>query len=473
MPKGKGKGKKKGGGKKKGDKKAGAPPPPKAVEEKITEDSKQFYMTQIIDLEQRLARYQAKCDKLQLSNDQLEGKLSQQLEDQEQVITFLKRKSQEQTELNLDLEEKSMVLRQAKEKERERLEQQISQLKEDSQRALDQAAVENKVLQGQLESLENFRLNKEKLEAEMTRKDEVIEQQQREHEEALYQLEKKAVLDKDRMKKEMVAKVNSVASEFRKVSDLQMAETTKRTIRENVAINQQLGRMSDKTMELIQENESLRAREAELRRQVDILEASEREVTRRNVSNRKVLTMLTDRAQGQEQQLTTLQERVTLGERLGQEARLGQEQATTCRKEAELSQRQVQAMEREAAALKQQLAEASRELQRLRATIVRASHAIQAALQPVNSESDQLVQRESLLSTLLELLNLASQPHDPQSQPMPALRYQPGDLGIVPAKGQIRRSARTHPTELHSGGAGTQLPPLASAGSPLTGSRVR
>ena len=86
----------------------------------------------------------------------------------------------------------------------------------------------------------------------------------------------------------MVAKVNSVASEFRKVSDLQMAETTKRTIRENVAINQQLGRMSDKTMELIQENESLRAREAELRRQVDILEASEREVTRRNVSNRKV-----------------------------------------------------------------------------------------------------------------------------------------------------------------------------------------
>ena len=46
--------------------------------------------------------------------------------------------------------------------------------------------------------------------------------------------------------------------------------------------------------------------------------------------------MLTDRAQGQEQQLTTLQERVTLGERLEQEARLGQEQATTCRKEAEV-----------------------------------------------------------------------------------------------------------------------------------------
>ena len=191
---------------------------------------------------------------------------------------------------------------------------------------------------------------------------------------------------------------------------------------------------------------------------------------------------------------------------------------------SQLSCYQVQALEREMAALKQRLAETSRELQRLRATITKASHAIQAALQvrehllvvsvaeicgmptdlsmrvsstsftkcgantvrimciyhththtqPVTSESDQLAQRGSLLSTLLELLNLASQPQAAQSQPMPVFQYQPGDLGIVPAKGQVHKSpVRTHPTELRSGGAGTQLPPLASAGSPLTGSRVR
>lgn len=54
------------------------------------------------------------------------------------------------------------------------------------------------------------------------------------------------------LKKEMVMRVNQVAAEFRKVSNKQMAETTKRTIRENVSINAQLGKMSDKTMELIQ-----------------------------------------------------------------------------------------------------------------------------------------------------------------------------------------------------------------------------
>ena len=54
-----------------------------------------------------------------------------------------------------------------------------------------------------------------------------------------------------RLKKEMVMRVNQVAAEFRKVSNKQMAETTKRTIRENVAINAQLTKMSDKTLEMI------------------------------------------------------------------------------------------------------------------------------------------------------------------------------------------------------------------------------
>jgi hypothetical protein len=91
-----------------------------------------------------------------------------------------------------------------------------------------------------------------------------------------------------RMKKEMVTKVNLVAAEFRKVSDLQMAETTKRTIRENVAINQQLTKMSDKTVELIGENEALKVREKDLVRQVELLEASEKELAKKSVSNQKV-----------------------------------------------------------------------------------------------------------------------------------------------------------------------------------------
>ena len=54
----------------------------------------------------------------------------------------------------------------------------------------------------------------------------------------------------------MIVKVSQVAAEFRRVSNKQMADTTKRTIKENVSINAQLHKMSDKVVELIEENDT-------------------------------------------------------------------------------------------------------------------------------------------------------------------------------------------------------------------------
>lgn len=92
-----------------------------------------------------------------------------------------------------------------------------------------------------------------------------------------------------RLKKEMVLRLNQVAAEFRKVSNKQMAETTKRTIRENVSINAQLAKMSDKTMELIQENDELRTKEKKMKLQIDMLERNEKELAKKNSSNQKVI----------------------------------------------------------------------------------------------------------------------------------------------------------------------------------------
>lgn len=86
----------------------------------------------------------------------------------------------------------------------------------------------------------------------------------------------------------MVLRLNQVAAEFRKVSNKQMAETTKRTIRENVSINAQLAKMSDKTMELIQENDELRTKEKRMKLHIDMLEHNEKELAKKNSSNQKV-----------------------------------------------------------------------------------------------------------------------------------------------------------------------------------------
>ena len=87
-------------------------------------------------------------------------------------------------------------------------------------------------------------------------------------------------------------RVNQVAAEFRKVSNKQMAETTKRTIRENVSINAQLAKMSDKTMELIQENDELRGKEKQQKQHIDMLEVNEKELAKKNISNLKVWSLV-------------------------------------------------------------------------------------------------------------------------------------------------------------------------------------
>ena len=74
----------------------------------------------------------------------------------------------------------------------------------------------------------------------------------------------------------MVQRVNQVAAEFRKVSNKQMADTTKRTIRENVAIHVQLAKMSDKTMTLINENDDLVKQLKETRRKITLQEEIEK-----------------------------------------------------------------------------------------------------------------------------------------------------------------------------------------------------
>jgi chromosome segregation ATPase len=156
----KGKGKKK-GGKGKGDKKE-APPPVVAEEEVLSELSKEFYLIQIKDLEERVGRYQEKCDKLESSTSNLQKKLTQKIEDQEHIIALLKSKIQEQSEQCAELDDQLTALKHEKDTITDRMTKEIAAIREDAQDRLDQLIAENTALQATLDSLEEFKINKEK-----------------------------------------------------------------------------------------------------------------------------------------------------------------------------------------------------------------------------------------------------------------------------------------------------------------------
>lgn len=135
-----------------------------------------------------------------------------------------------------------------------------------------------------------------------------------------------------------MSKVNSVAAEFRKVSDIQMAETTKRAIRENVSVNQQLSKMSEKTMDFVHQNEHLRQTEKDLLRKVNILEFSNQELTRKNVSIQKVLRLMRDKVGEREAWNSELEQKAIRCTMIEQDIRLAQEDTMANGRENMVSQ---------------------------------------------------------------------------------------------------------------------------------------
>lgn len=92
----------------------------------------------------------------------------------------------------------------------------------------------------------------------------------------------------------MVQRVNVVAAEFRKVSNSQMAETTKRTIRENATLSLQLGKITEKSLQLIQENDRLKMTLMETQKKLELLEQNEKKLAKNNRSNLQVMNRCWD-----------------------------------------------------------------------------------------------------------------------------------------------------------------------------------
>jgi len=60
------------------------------------------------------------------------------------------------------------------------------------------------------------------------------------------------------MKQKTIEGMHEAAEEFRKLTSRTMADTTKRAISENVAIEEQLAKMNEKTAEVHHDNKNLR-----------------------------------------------------------------------------------------------------------------------------------------------------------------------------------------------------------------------
>ncbi|KAG9477680.1 hypothetical protein GDO78_012929 [Eleutherodactylus coqui] len=244
--------------------------------------------------------------------------------------------------------------------------------------------------------------------------EETLREQEEEHRNTMYKLEKKAVLDKDRLKKEMVQKVNTVAGEFRKVSKTQMAETTKRAIRENVAISSQLAKMSEKSLELIQENDELKERESKLRKQLEMLEENEKEFVKNNLSNQKVIRMLTEKCHQQQEMLDLAVQKVQDLNHLHKDHQTLEEEAHALRQRTTSLEEEGKRLMEGMSTANRQLEEEAKKRQSVEKVLSQAAFALKDTLvEKSNDEEDEeqvefLARWKEMLHSLLTLLTSAA-----------------------------------------------------------------
>ncbi|XP_010875534.3 cilia- and flagella-associated protein 157 [Esox lucius] len=267
----------------------------KCFDDGLSEGVKNVYRLQIQDLEERLDRYKHKCDELEVQQKDLFSKYTTVEKEKKDIVRYLKRLLAQKEDDLRDMSEQLVGLQQAKDDEKNSFELQLSQLRHEFQDKKDKLTSENMVLVGKLATLEEFRVQKQELTAHLESLKEQLEEQRREHQTVIYSLERKAVLDNDRLRKEMQQHVAAVAAEFRRVSDKKMPDTVVRAFHENVSLTAQLSRLSGRSKELLEENEDLREREKRVRREREVSESLFSKMTRKVISNEKVIHQLMEK----------------------------------------------------------------------------------------------------------------------------------------------------------------------------------
>ncbi|XP_045701866.1 cilia- and flagella-associated protein 157 [Phyllostomus hastatus] len=408
-------------------------------------------------------RYQRKWDELAVQDKLFHQEFEQLATNKKEIVAFLKRTLNQRVDEITDLNEQLQSLQLAKEIEKDAFEAQLAQVRHEFQETKDQLTSENIIIAGKLAALEEFRLQKEELMEKFTSLEDQLQMQEKEFKDYVYNLEKKSVLDKDRVKKEVIQRLNMVATEFRKVATDQMWDTTKRAILENNTVTLQLSKVSRHGMRLLQENDQLKGTRDKMSKQLELLEDIVKAMATHRRDYRQVILRLTQKCRKEQQGREEAEQLGLLLSQLEQNLLQLQKDKEALRCQRDQLNLQAELQQAKAQQLQQELTEERKVRASLETALDQAAAFLQDILQRPPEEEDgdfdvgYHLQHRQMLQQLLAMLGSAtglrspmkSQSRGPkestqwpkarslQQQLSAIKRYQLGDLGLVPRRAHI------------------------------------
>ncbi|XP_066150363.1 cilia- and flagella-associated protein 157 [Euwallacea fornicatus] len=242
----------------------------------LTEVDKTFYELTIADLNRKLARLRSLTQELELKTEELHQNLEKNDEDKSDIITYLKRMLQEKISEISELKERITAIQETRQTETEQFETKIAQMEQEFKQMHEQLTSETKLLEGKLSSLEEFRSQRDDLMKKFDNQEKKMESQEKRHQSEMYEIERKFIISKDKLKKEVEARLLQLSTEFHDASQLRIAATTHRVIRENIAVNNEFDNMLQVHQKLHRDFCNLKTKGIALRQEAELHEAEKK-----------------------------------------------------------------------------------------------------------------------------------------------------------------------------------------------------
>ncbi|XP_043669583.1 centrosomal protein of 63 kDa [Vespula pensylvanica] len=408
-----------------------------------------FYEQQILDNNRQLARLRTTNEELEHEVKTIRKQFTKLEEDRSDIVAYLKRNLTEKIEETRELNERISALEELRKKELTMFKKKEAAMEFEYHSMETNLNAEVKLTAGKLNALEDWRIARLDLMHKFEMQNQQLKDQEERHKNALHAAEKALIVGKAKMQKEMEERLNELAEKFREATNIRIADTTHRAVRENIALNQELDMMLELCRELHSNTMDYKEAVKMLKLQADLFEEEKNIALNKTIKQKHMITNLTKDCNVMTDKYVKLQRfNYYL---LSHTALLEEykERSITAEKKIRILEQNLQQIQESKTQILTEIHSKRQEFDNLNQTLKEAKQCIMEALQLQEKLSTEDVcsschtdLKEEVLSSLLNILKKQYIPsisshHISQQEEDIECHYEKGSLGLLQTTAEI------------------------------------